>query len=187
MEDCKEGMPSGFDFWSGYVEYLPTWFTHASYGGRNSMYVDDHQIYAAGESSKGVEKKLIEDGERMTRWHKDNLLKVNCDKYQSMMLGHGNTDSTINLSVGGEQIEQSRSIKILGVNIDEKLNFNIHISAVCKRVSRQVGILNRLKNLIPSSAKLQLYKSAIILHLTYCHLVWHFSGASDWRKLVRLQ
>ena len=31
------------------------------------MYADDHQIYAAGDSSKGVEKKLLEDGERMTR------------------------------------------------------------------------------------------------------------------------
>lgn len=49
------------------------------------------------------------------------------------------------------------------------------------------GLLNRLKNLIPTSAKLQLFKCAIIPHLTYCHLVWHFSRASDWRKLERLQ
>ena len=47
--------------------------------------------------------------------------------------------------------------------------------------------MNRLKNLIPTSAKLQLFKCAIIPHLTYCHLVWHFSRASDWRKLERLQ
>ena len=34
-----------------------------------SMYADDHQIYAAGESSKTVEKKLLEGGERTTRWY----------------------------------------------------------------------------------------------------------------------
>ena len=45
-----------------------------------SMYADDHEIYAAGDSSKGVEKKLLEDGERMTRWYKDNLLQVNWDE-----------------------------------------------------------------------------------------------------------
>ena len=73
----------------------------------------------------------------------------------------------------------------MGVNIDEKLNFSPRISEICNRVSKQVGILNRLKNLIPSSAKLQL-QSAIIPHPTYCHLVWHFSPASDWRKLERL-
>ena len=158
----KKGCPQGSTFgpvmWNIFQNDLPLQVMEAGI----SMYADDHQIYAAGESSKGVETKLIEDGERMTRWYKDNLLKVNCDK----MLGHGNTDSIINLSVGGEQIEQPRSIKILGVNIDEKLKFNIHISEVCKRVSRQVGILNKLKNLIPSSAKLQLYKSAIIYTLS---------------------
>lgn len=112
---------------------------------------------------------------------------MNCHKFQSMMLGHGDTDRIINITLGGEHIEQSRSIKILGVNLDEKLNFILHIRDICNRVSKQVGILNRLKNLIPSSAKLQLYKSAIIPHLIYCHLVWHFSRASDWWKLERLQ
>jgi len=45
----------------------------------------------------------------------------------------------------------------------------------------------RLRNLIPTMAKLQLYKSAILPHLTYCHLVWHFCRASDTRTLERLQ
>ena len=112
---------------------------------------------------------------------------MNCDEYQSMILGHGDTDRIIDSSVESEHIQQSRSIKILAVNIDEKLNFRLHISEVCNRVSKQVGILNRLKSLIPACAKLQLYKSAIIPHLTYCHLMWHFSRASDWRKLQRLQ
>ena len=37
------------------------------------------------------------------------------------------------------------------------------------------------------SAKLQLYKSAILPHLIYCHTVWHFCRASDKRKLERIQ
>ena len=85
------------------------------------------------------------------------------------MLGHGDTNRIINITVGGEHIEQSRSIKILGVNIDEKLNFSLHVSEVCNRVSKQVGILNRLKYLIPSCAEFQLHQSAIIPHLIYCH------------------
>ena len=31
------------------------------------------------------------------------------------------------------------------------------------------------------------FKSAILPHLTYCHLVWHFCRASDKRKLERIQ
>ena len=34
---------------------------------------------------------------------------------------------------------------------------------------------------------MQLYKSAILPHLTYCHLVWHFCRALGTRKLERVQ
>ena len=36
-------------------------------------------------------------------------------------------------------------------------------------------------------AKLVLYKTAILPHLTYCGMVFHFCGASDSRKLERVQ
>ena len=41
--------------------------------------------------------------------------------------------------------------------------------------------------MILREAKFQLYKSAILPNLTYCHLVWHFCKASDARKLERVQ
>ena len=34
---------------------------------------------------------------------------------------------------------------------------------------------------------LMLFKTAILSHLTYCHLVWHFCRASDSRKIERMQ
>jgi len=43
----------------------------------------------------------------------------------------------------------------------------------------------RLKNLLPTVAKLHLLKAPILPYLTYCHLTWHFCRASDKRKLER--
>ena len=45
----------------------------------------------------------------------------------------------------------------------------------------------RLRNLIPCKAKLIIYKSSILPHLTYCHLVWHNCRSSDSRKIKRIQ
>ena len=73
-----------------------------------------------------------------------------------MLLGCENTEGKMNLKIDADQT-----------------NFGPHINETCKRVSKQ--LLNRLKNLIPPGAKLQLFKCAIIPHLTYCYLVWHFS------------
>ena len=58
---------------------------------------------------------------------------------------------------------------------------------MCKKANQRIGDLLRLKNLKPTEAKLQLYKAAILPHLTYCHLTWHFCRASDRRKLERRQ
>ena len=44
----------------------------------------------------------------------------------------------------------------------------------------------RLRKLIPTEAKLQFYKTAILPQLTYCSLVWHFCKASDRKKLERV-
>lgn len=151
------------------------------------MYADDHQIFVAHETMKRVEKILVDNGEKMTKWYQDNLLKVNCDKYQAIVLGNPKGERNTDLDISGEKVEQSQSIKILGVTLDENLNFKDHLRSVCKKVAGMIGVLRRLKNLIPVNAKLLLYKSAIMPHLTYCHLVWHFCTASDNRRLERLQ
>ena len=56
-----------------------------------------------------------------------------------------------------------------------------------KRASRKVGVLMRLKNLIPVAAKLMIYKTSILPHLTYCKLVRRFCKSSDSRKVERVQ
>ena len=91
------------------------------------------------------------------------------------------------ISVDGHAIERMGQIKLLGVQIDEKLNFTSHITELCTKASGKEGVLVRLPNLIPCNARLSLYKSSILFHQTYCHLVWHFCNASDQRKLVRIQ
>ena len=84
--------------------------------------------------------------------------------------------------------ETPGSLKLLGVTIDDQLNFNIHINEICKRASQRVGVMMRLKKFIPTNAKLTLYKSAILPYLTYCRdLTWHLCTASNKRKLERMQ
>ena len=86
-----------------------------------------------------------------------------------------------------DQIVNASQIKLLGVEIDDKLNFTNHICNICIKASQKVEVLLRLRNLIPYKAKLIIYKSSILPHLTYCQLVWHNSRSSDSRKIERIQ
>ena len=93
----------------------------------------------------------------------------------------------LSLQIENQVVKSSDKLTIFGVTIDDKLTFSYHIKDISKRASQKVGVLLRLRNLIPCSAKLQLYKSAILPHLTYCDTVWHFCKSSDRCKLERIQ
>ena len=80
-------------------------------------------------------------------------------------------DPNLILYVNGTDIKSYDSITLLGV--DNALNFSGHISNVCKESSKRVGVISRLRNLIPQTAKLQLFKGAILPYLTYCSTVWN--------------
>ena len=57
----------------------------------------------------------------------------------------------------------------------------------CMKASQKVGDLLRLRNLIPCKTKPIIYKSSILPHLTYWHLVWHNCRSSDSRKIELIQ
>ena len=116
-----------------------------------------------------------------TKWYDSNLLARNLKKYQTMNIGYSqNINSAAHaICVNNEEIKTVENLKLLGVTIDSKLNFSDHISSICKRASQRIGVLMRLRNLIPRKALLVLFKSAVLPYFTYCHLVWHFCRSSD--------
>ena len=75
------------------------------------------------------------------------------------------------ICVNSEEIKTVESLNLLGVKIDSKLNFTDHISSICKKASQRIGVIMRLRDFIPTKAKLVLFKSAVLPYLTCCHLV----------------
>ena len=70
---------------------------------------------------------------------------------------------------------------------DDHLNFSRHIGEVCKKASRKVGVLMRLRNMLTTSAKFKIFISFIMPQITHCHTVWHFCWALDSRKMRALR
>ena len=134
------------------------------------MYADDHQIYEVGKDFADVKSSLNKNAEKASKWYEDNMLKGNYSKYKTMVMQNKGERTNLSMSIPGNEIESTEKLSLLGVTIDNKLNFNHHINNVCKKASQRIGVLMRLKNLIPTEAKLQLYNAAILPHFTYCHL-----------------
>ena len=134
------------------------------------MYADDHQIYEAGKALANVKPSLSKNAEKASKWYEDNKLKGNYSKYKTVAMRNKREITNLTMNIQGSKIKSTEKLNFLGVTIDSKLNFDHHVSNVCKKASQRIGALMRLKNLIPTEAKLQLYKAAMLPHLTYCHL-----------------
>ena len=108
-----------------------------------------------------------------TNWYDSNILAGNLKKYHTYNENgdsEGKNNVTHTIYVNNEEIKTVGKLELLGVILDSKLNFTDHISSICKKASRKVGVLIRLRNLIPISAKLVLFKTAILPYLMFCQL-----------------
>ena len=150
------------------------------------MYADDHQFYAMSSDIGLVSDNLTQSAIDASEWYTSNFLRGNLDKYRTLMLG-SKLDNNINIVMDDVAVSSTDCLDLLGVSIDRNLRFDEHMSKIYEKSSQRVGVLMRLRNLIPTGTKLQLFKAAILPYLTYSHLVWHFCRASDSRKLERVQ
>ena len=78
------------------------------------------------------------------------------------------------LSFCGEFLEASELETELGIQIDNKLNFESHIKSLCSKASQNLGALQRFLNRLDVQKKNLLFSSVIKSQLGYCPLVWMF-------------
>ena len=112
-------------------------------------------------------------------------LHANHDKFQGMVMGKGNVETT-HLKVHGSEIKCVNSMKLLGVTVDKQLNFKLHVGEIFVKAARQLNVLRRLSKYLHVSSKLAIYKSFISSTFEYCPVAWIFCGKTNSSKLDKL-
>ena len=100
---------------------------------------------------------------------------------------HKNIKLPFELKIFNYVIEREKSARFLGVIIDENLTWREHILAVKAKISRYVGILFKLKSILPLPVRKNIYYSLIQSHLNYCTLVWGLGTKSSIEPLFAEQ
>ena len=93
----------------------------------------------------------------------------------------------MNVSLNNVPINQSNSVKYLGVIIDTKLNFDVQINSVTHKISKTVGVMSKLKHYLPQKALFTVYYSLVHTHLLYGLSVWGSAYTTHLKKLITLQ
>ena len=93
-------------------------------------YADDNSPYATAEDIDTVITQLENEAKSLLQWLKENAFLANPDKSHLLL---NSTDTDLSTFVGGHEINNSRHVKLLGISIDNELNFNEHVHKLCKK------------------------------------------------------
>ena len=144
-------------------------------------FADDTSLNAFNKNIKELFHDLESDTLSTIAWFQDNYMKLNNDKCHFLI--SGNLHENLFVRVGPELIWESAQQKLLGVIIDKNLNFNKHLSTLCKKGSQKVTALARISKFLPFHKRKLLFNTFIQSQFSYCPLVWMFCSRTMNNKI----
>ena len=152
------------------------------------LYADDANILISGTTLEEIQFKANQLISRLVDWVGANGLSLNVKKTCYMIFTRKRIDfSGFNLSIDNTVIERKTEARFLGVIVDEKLTWQKHITAVRIKMGRYLGVMYKLKHLLPIKARLNIFQSLIQSHLNFCSLVWGFASKCHIESLFTKQ
>ena len=129
------------------------------------------------------EMKLLND------WLISNKISINATKTKYIIFSY-RVKKELNLgelTIGNTKISETDNIKFLGIFLDSRLKFNIHVNYLSSKISKQVGLLYKLNNYLPKEILKILYNSFVCPYINYGIEVWFSSYLNNTNKISVLQ
>ena len=150
-------------------------------------YADDNTISFSSPDFNRLIQVLQKESSTLINWFRINCMQANPEKFQAIGVGKRTHDMNLTIKVSDTQINCEDVVKLLGVDIDYQLNFDHHISNLCRKAGQQLNVLKRLSPFLSRLNKLTIFHTFILSNFNYCPLAWHFCSESNSKKLEKIQ
>ena len=130
---------------------------------------------------------MKEDAEKVLSWADRNHLRLNVTK---TLLGRKKREEELNgmrVTMGEQEIQRSRSVKCLGVVLDDCLTWREQIESVRRKCFAGLAKIRRWSQVLPMKAKKELYNALVLPYLDYCSIVWQECSKEQVQRLERVQ
>ena len=152
------------------------------------MYADDGNFFVSGKDINCLFNLANTDLTLIGDWLQANRLSLNVSKSNFMLFSHQNkTHTNLSLKIQNQILERTASTKFLGYVLDENLRWSNHISYVSKKVSKNIGVLYKLRKVTDHTTLLEAYYSFIHPFLTNGLSTWGCASKGQLDKLFLLQ
>ena len=129
-------------------------------------FADDTTFYARDKDLRLLINRLKHDSLLAIEWFEDNHMKLNQKKCRLLVFEY--KQENIWARIGQTKIWKSRKQKLLGVEIDSNLNFDLYVSSLCKKAGKKLSVLARLSSFMSLNQRRTLMKAFIKSQFGYC-------------------
>ena len=152
-------------------------------------YADDNTLSYADSSYNTIMEVLVSDSKNAMTWFKENFMQANPSKFQVMFLNPPRNFDPVpkSITIGDCVIEANNQVVLLGISIDNKLNFDLHVSKLCQKAARQLKVLIRFRTLLGEKEKKMLFKTFLLSNFNFCPVVWNFCSKASSKNMERIQ
>ena len=142
-----------------------------------SLFADDTCLILSHDNINTLEKNCNEELILVDDWFKANGLTANLTKASKYMLTlgkgrKGHDLPQIELNMGNAILEKVKTIKYLGVILDEDFIWSAHIKRVKTKIANSVGILSKLRYYVNIETLIQVYHALVGSRLHYAIICW---------------
>ena len=135
------------------------------------LFADDTTLI----TKNGVNKSNIINAElaKLSLWFKVNKLSLNLSKSKFIVFRQPQKKITEPIiKIDDNIIDCVDNFNFLGLIINKHLNWKKHIEHISLKISRIIGVLTRLRHLVPLDVLHLLYNSLLLPHINYSLLAW---------------
>jgi hypothetical protein len=154
------------------------------------MYADDSTIYYCSENIQDIESNLQKDLKSIEKWCSLNNMALNPNKTTSMLLcckQKIKSTRPLSLYVNNICLKTVTEQKVLGLHIDQSLEWKTHVNAVYSKVSAKISLFKRISKYLTLDMKKLFYNAYIMPIFDYCCTLWSTCNQSSKCKLAKLQ
>jgi hypothetical protein len=156
-------------------------------------YADDGQGYEVlelpvqwGQASERI-AACVKD---LQAWMDSNMLKLNQDKFEFIIFHprhHSIDPNDYSITINDSTFTPSPCVRNLGVNQDECLSMEKHVSSITKSCYHQIRSIGRIRDCITTDACRSLVQSTVTSRLDYCNALLHNLPKTLLRRLQLVQ
>jgi hypothetical protein len=153
------------------------------------LFADDTNIFKAGKNIDMMINSMNKELDNIVKWLRANKLSLNVKKTHYVIFKPGRTIVTpnANICINNQIVQQEMSTTFLGVVLDSKLSWGLHIQKIKIKMSKNIGITGKAKRILNRHTLLTLYYSFIYPYISYCIEVWGTAAKTYTDSILKLQ